>query len=226
MREIAGLSDRKALYIYDKDRIFLGGDQSWFGKERLKKSGCGIIAAANIFIQLSAKPYFSRLYEKNEGKTGKEEYIRFMEKLSLFIKPFYFLGISFGIWNSFALIRGIKKYAKTQNLRLRFEKRYPRQNYEKTRNWLIGNLNEERPLFILIGLSTRFFNTKVSYIGGGEVSGQNLALHWMSVRALLCDDAGEEYLEVLTWGGLARIRFKDWQKGFWPQALFCMKEST
>lgn len=224
MREIAGLSDRRALYIYDKDRIYFGGNQSWFGEERLKQSGCGIIAAANVFMRLSLLPCFAALYENRGEKTSREEYIHFIEKLSRFIRPFYLFGISFGIWNSFALKRGIKRYAEACKLRIRFEERYPCQNYDKTREWLLKNLREGRPLFVLIGVSRRFRDVKVSYIGGGELCGQNLALHWMSVSALLCDEEGEEYLEVLTWGGTARIRLKDWQRGFWPQTLLCMRE--
>ena len=73
------------LKIYDGKGPYYGGTQSWFKNNALRKTGCSIVAAANITAYMAKEMKNKILY--NYDDMSKENFLDRMESVAEFIHP-------------------------------------------------------------------------------------------------------------------------------------------
>lgn len=89
------------LKIETKREMAFGGNQAWFSYKFLKKTGCGVISAANVLMHLKGKEQISEL-----------EYMDFAKKLWLQYLP---VIPGFGM-NGLTLMIGLNRYFMKKGL--------------------------------------------------------------------------------------------------------------
>ncbi|MDO5718361.1 MAG: hypothetical protein Q4P34_05190 [Tissierellia bacterium] len=164
-----------------------GGDQAWFSDERnpFSKRGCGIIGAANTIIYLAfTRDEYRALYPFEY--INKNNYIRFMNILSYYIRP-SIMGIpSIGILN-----RGINSYTKEKNIILNNQKLIKCSNKLEIMDFIISALQKDTPV-----LSVNWNHRR-----------KILSYHWITITRL--EMKNDWKLGFSSWGKYYSMDLKD-----------------
>ncbi len=202
--------------LHPSGRIYYGGDQAWFEDPVLKAAGCGVIAATNVYIHGFLHS------ESGRVRIGKKEYMKVADAVCRYVRPAQIFGIPMGIWPSTSFIGMMKEFMNSVGERIGFIKFSPSSDIKVLTQNIIDGLNEGMPLFLLIGITSRFKNLYLEYPGGYRVLAGDASMHWVIVLGLYESD-NEYYLKTSSWGGILYIKLSDWKKSRWPSKILRMK---
>lgn len=113
--------------------IAYGGDQAWFPKRYLQRSGCGVISGANVLLYLTGK-----------RKLSKVQYVDFCETLwRCYLPVIPYFGM-----NGITLMLGMNRYFRRHRMPYRA---YWRISGKKMLGRIDQMLSEEIPVILSIG---------------------------------------------------------------------------
>lgn len=199
------------------ETCFYGGDQAWFSRKILRESGCSIIAATNVSIQCF-------LYAGRRGVCiTKADYMKVATQVSLFLKPMQIFGISLGNWPASRFIKQLREFLQSIGERVEFSKFSPSSDTNALIQEMMQSLKKGIPPIMLIGASNRFRHLRLEYLDGHHGISEDAAMHWVTILGLY-EMYGEYYLKTSSWGAILFIKLRDWQRGFWPSKILCMRK--
>lgn len=173
-----------------------GGNQSLFDV-KVKKSGCGMIAACDVILFLSGRntvPIPLCEYEKFVGKIRQEIAYR---KTS---NPF-------GIFPQ-RVVKILNKYVNEHEFVFRSRLSL---NYEKLKNYIHETLKQGIPVIVRIGENEKKLPFKISYPATGNRAGEGrMRWHYITVTGI----SEKGVLTFSSWGGKGTMSCMDLYRHF------------
>lgn len=197
----------------DGNRVYYGGDQSWFVKKVDRECCCGTVAAANVMAYL-AKTHSSlrNLYQYNIDEITQEDFIKHMNDLYPFVKPAKLpfinagAGVPFMKWYG----NGVENYAKSRGVNLTANWVTNIKGFKSVVKYIKEGLLRECPVAFVNWLNPKLKKVLWESPVNKKQIYQDFQFHWVTITALWENNGnGEVLLEVSSWGGRATICFND-----------------
>lgn len=194
------------------DNRYYGGKQSWFNKSIDRSSGCGVVAATNIFAYLLKvdDEKYKYLYSGNVNKITKDDFKINMNEVYKYITPIH-------IWNPFSKVNswgvptisyftnGVKKYSQSKGTKLRIYKKGTCTKYENAVKFIKSALDKKLPIAIITVLNSYY---------------KLYTNHWMTITDLK-EDKNKVVVTVSTWGEKKDLLFKElWEHSFYKGLVY------
>ena len=189
-----------------------GGNQAWFSRKFLRKSGCGVIGAANVLIHL----------QKKETIT-EQEYMEFAKELWLHYLP---VTPGFGM-NGLVLMLGINRYFWKQGLPY---KAFWGISGKKLLSRIDTMLEQNLPVILAVGpnFPNIFGKQKLNFYKktstGAYVRAAKTKAHYVTVTA-----RDGIYLQISSWGEEYYIDIREYREyvsscsSFLVSNIICIK---
>ena len=195
--------------VQKEARRSYGGSQSWLSGAVAQKSGCGLVAAADLLIYLHryggcAAEFFRNLPAADP--IPAEIYDYYAQRLR---KRYFPLASSFGL-NAFVLALGMNRFFRDNSLPLRASWGTPERRFWQT---VQSMLAKDIPVILCVGINFPFPWDKEQLAlytreGSGEYR-RTAATHGHYVAITGMD---EEWLRVSSWGGEYHIRREEYDR--------------
>lgn len=171
-----------------------GGNQKWFPYGFLKKSGCGVIGAANVILHLKGKKEVSR-----------SEYMDFAKELW----KYYFPVIPGIGMNGITLMVGLNRYFRKQELPYR-------ACYQISRKKMLHRMDEmlsaNVPVILSIGPNfPKLTGKKTITLYTKERNGQYLAKTGTKAHYVTVTGRIGTWLRISSWGKEYYIDLNEWK---------------
>lgn len=174
----------KPVYVKKDGKKYYGGAQAWFAKERLIRSGCGVIATTNL-VEALQKKY---LCEYEDFMAVAEE----IERKYIPVLPI--LGV-----NGWTMTLGIKRYLRKKNLP--YKARWgclPKNIWKKSEEMLragipvVMSIGPVFPMVRGLGKNTPMLEL---YTSKDKAPAAKTNAHYVMIF-----DMDEEWLTISSWG--------------------------
>lgn len=191
---------------------YYGGDQSWFSTRVGRYSGCGAVAAADIFAYLALQnPALSALYDSDSPGMTKERFLTYMEVVLKYVAPLKipFTDIPYGGLTSLErFTRYCDRFIKSRGVKLKG--RYidgKTLKLEQAVDEIAAQLEKDNPVALLVMQNSKL--KCVSYTDAhGEPVTADVRFHWMVITAL--EKTGDKIeITVSSEGGKLKLDFTD-----------------
>ncbi len=183
------------LKIETKDTIAYGGNQSWFPYKFLKKTGCGVIGAADMLLHLNGKEQMT-----------EAEYIEFAKKLWIYYLP---VIPGFGM-NGLTLMIGINRYFQKNEMPYRARWRISGQ---KMFSRIDRMLAEDIPIILAVGPNFPFVWKKEKLTFYTKINDEKY-IPAVKTKAHFVTVTGREgtWLQISSWGKEYYIDIREYRK--------------
>lgn len=198
-----------------QDKTYIGGNQNWYDDYTKRLGSCGTITAINMLIYLSkTRQAYQKLFDQSIAYHHYREMMDriythatpselYQAKSKKSIKKFFGIAIppTLGIRNPNSIIKGMNQYAGEMGIKLKAIKFKRWTSYGSFVSFIKKGLESDSPL----ALRNMFSGTKMQFDSpiSKEARSVDFRLHWVTVIGII--EKERTVIEVLTWGGLARI---------------------
>lgn len=174
--------------ITNNNKIYFGGDQSWFAKKSEQDYGCGIIACANIVFSIN------KILDSSAPETvAYNEYMSIANELSSkYFKILPNLGI-----NGFVLSFGFNRYLKKNNYKYKSKWGVLPSNLWKKINEM---LSEGLPVLLAIGPHTLPFFKKEKLPLYQFVNGKLSPVYKTKSHYVMITEIHGNIITISSWG--------------------------
>lgn len=180
--------------------VMHGGNQSHFEK-KIKRSGCGMIAACDML-----------LYKQNKKALTIDDYKSFITENSQgFFYKFHYNLIGVAAYR-------IVKFLNKQGYSFRFVSRHKLKGnaFEQA---IKSSLENDTPVIVRVGLNGKKLPYKINYTVNGRISRGTMSWHYITVTGMEND-----VLSYSSWGGTGEMPVAELQNNLgFMGGIICMK---
>lgn len=191
---------------------FYGGDQAWFGTRVGRYSGCGAVAAADVFAYLALQnPAYAPLFTADSPEISLERFREYMEAVIRYVAPgrIPFTDIPYGGLTSLSrFTRYCDVFLKSCGVPLKGRYFDGRElSLEQAAERIAGQLSRDNPVALLVMQNARL--KCVSYTDAyGKPVTSDVRFHWMVITSI--EQAAEKIeIVVSSEGGKVTLDFSD-----------------
>lgn len=169
------------------NNVYYGGNQSWFEETKLKNTGCGIVAAANITNHLSNYVRgYQNLYSYNN--LSLSNFSNHMYDIEKYLSP-TIIGIpSLSYFES-----GVKSFAKSRGVNISAYWSNDKVTKDSFADYIKSGLRRDCPVAYL-----QYFNSLQ----------KDYDWHWMTITKYFRNTSnGDRHIAVSTWGERKSLSF-------------------
>lgn len=179
--------DEKIIELTEGNRVFYGGNQTWFEDRVLKKVGCSIVAAANLIAYKALKENNEQLFTYKD--TSKSNFLKLMDSIGKYIVP----NENIGVISTLYFIDRMEKYFKDRKIEVNPKWITTEYDINQFEGFIYNELQKDKPILLML-----LRNWKL----------REVDWHWMTItRIFKCNDV--VYVNVSTWGEKRIIRLYD-----------------
>jgi len=229
----SGLQRLEVLKIEESGLSYWGGDQSWYDHYDQQVGGCGPTAAANLlaYLALTQEAYGPLFVDYPMTREGFSD---FMQEVYGFVTPIklydaarkidafsqrdvpmlkQFEGFNFevppsaGVPTLKRMVLGVEAFAQSKGVALKAVISDLEATFENAVAYIQSGLDQDLPVVMLNAFDT----VEMTYTSPhGTASVCDYGIHWVTIVGMTKDDDTQKVsLEVLTWGGTARVTLND-----------------
>ena len=180
--------------------VMHGGNQSHF-EEKIKRSGCGMIAACDML-----------LYKQNKKALTLDDYKSFIAENSRgFFYKFHYNLIGVAAYR-------IIKFLRKQGYSFRFVPRC-RLRGDAFEQAIKRSLENDMPVIVRVGLNGKKLPYKINYTVNGRISRGTMSWHYITVTGM-----ENGMLSYSSWGGTGEMSVAELQNNLgFMGGIICMK---
>jgi hypothetical protein len=195
---------------------FYGGDQAWFKTRVGRYSGCGSVAAADMFAYIAMRnPSYTRLFENDSQDISVDTFLKHMDAVIKYVSPLSVPGLDIpygGLTSLPKFARNCEDFAASRGVALKA--RYisgEDATAEQAAAVIAEQLSRDNPLALLIMQNRKM--RKIKYTDAlGNPAESDMRFHWVAVTSMAKTPGGTT-IEVSSEGGRATLDFGDvWDK--------------
>ena len=168
--------------------VYYGGDQAWYGTRVGRLSGCGAVAAADVFAWLARRGgQLERLYHGDPLHPTKTEFLHHMEDVIRFVRPtsIHSLDIPYGGLTSIRrFVRFSEAFAASRGVKLvGHVVENSKMGLNEAIQAALGWLRADYPVAML-NMRNRTLATVPHSDAAGKPIQSDLQFHWVVLTAL------------------------------------------
>lgn len=186
-----------------------GGCQSWLSNATAQKSGCGLVAAADLLIYLHryggcSFEFFRELPKKDPIPADIYDY--YAHRLQ---RRYFPLASSFGL-NAFLLALGMNRFFRDNKISLRARWGTPGKRFWQTIQWMLAR---DIPVILCIGINFPLpWGKEQLALYTQEESGRYRRTTATHAHYVAITGMDEEWLRVSSWGREYHIRREEYDR--------------
>ena len=191
---------------------FYGGDQAWFKTRVGRYSGCGAVAAADIFAYLALQnPAMKSLFENDSPEISVDAFLAHMDAVIKFVAPLSIPGTDIpygGLTSLPKFARNCEEYASSRGIIAKCSFFSGADTgFERTVEIVSEQLSRDNPVALLIMQNRKM--KKIQYTDAyGRPAESDMRFHWVAITALR-KTPDKATIEVSSEGGRATLDFGD-----------------
>lgn len=183
------------LQIETEREIAYGGDQSWFPRKGLKKSGCGVSSGANVLLYLLGKQTISKMQYVDFCKTLWQSYLPVIPYLGM---------------NGITLMIGMNRYFKKHRMPYRA---YWRISKKKMLGRIDQMLTKGIPIILSVGPNVpKIWEKESLTLYRKDSAGQYQPVNKTRAHFVTITGREEMWLIVSSWGKRYAIDLGEWKR--------------
>ncbi len=168
--------------------VYYGGDQAWFATRVGRLSGCGAVAAADVFAWLARRGgQLEKLYHGDPLHPAKAEFLRHMEDVIRFVRPtsIHSLDIPYGGLTSIKrFVRFSEAFAASRGVKLAGHVvENNKMELNEAAQVVLGWLRADYPVAML-NMRNRALAAVPHADAAGNPTQSDLQFHWVVLTAL------------------------------------------
>jgi hypothetical protein len=201
----------------DDTVIFYGGDQAWYKTRIGRYSGCGAVAAADIFAYLAMRdPSLKSLFNNHSPEISVEVFLKHMDEVIRYVAPLSFNAIDMpygGLTSIPKFTRYCEEYAASRGVKLKGSHfSFEDTDIGQASGIVAEQLAKDNPLALLIMQNRKLKKVRYTDAFGKPVTA-DMRYHWVVITAMR-KQAGSTKITVSSEGGKAELDFADvWNGG-------------
>jgi hypothetical protein len=196
---------------------FYGGDQAWYKTRVGRISGCGAVAAANIFAYLAMRnAEYKGLFTNDSTEISVETFLRHMDDVIKFVAPLSIPGTDIpagGLTSLPKFARNCEEFAARRGVAAKGRCcRGTDTSFIQASAIIAEQLARDNPVALLI-MQNRHMR-RVEYVDAyGKAAESDMEYHWVAVTAMRVEE-GRAWVDVSSEGAKAALDFtKVWNEG-------------